>query len=750
MTLQELTAQLERLYESQRRFSFVQQAHRALSAMPAAPDLAKLTFRALTEMGFAGPATELLQFRRDLCADDEERGRLRSSLDGVPNGRVPWREQAPVFRRNLAALVSGRPEFSEWAQSLPRLLGSVHLHRSRQGQYLLSRREAGALREWLADLSAAEQERDLQLPPREQLGVTAVVGLRVGSVLERIHDDTHRLYLSYSHPIYLIEPDPVHFSAALHCADLSRLLADDRVYVFVGADAVDRFHQLLSAEADLPVPTLLVNLTGDPAPFEQLHDTCSRLTSEREAELKRLTAEIETRYRDRDAAYWTEHFRPPGRVLGFTSRFTTVLQYSMRDTLHALGEMGYEPHMLLEANDHHTTSLLTICRKLLEVDPVLLVCLDHLRYEQPNLPRNLPLLTWIQDPMPNLFCRRAGESIGPFDFVCGYYDTRCINEFGYPENRFKFAGIPVSTRVFHDGEPDEASAAKYACDICFVSHCQGTPDELYQSALAEYPSALGPLLEALYEDVTRLLDEDGYMEVDTSTDDFVRSTADRLGVTLTAEDVDNIQARFAHRLFDMQRRQQALEWVANWARRTGRTLKIYGRGWDKLPHLAEFAAGVVEHGEPLRQVYRNARLALQLIPAGFRHQRALEALASGTLPLTRYCPVDFKGLPIETYVSQREAGQHADGFATIFPGLERVVFRTAAEFETLAERYLGCESLRQNVASELRNVVLRKFTYAAVLPEIIEPFRKEIERLTARQEGASPTTVLEHGVHVSP
>ncbi len=240
MPLEELTAQLERLYQSQRRFSFVQQAHRALSAIPMAPDLARLTFRSLTEMGLGGPAAELLQFRRDLCPGDAERARLHSSLDGVPNGRVPWREQTPIFRRNIDALVSCRPELSEWAQSLPRLLGSVQLHLSRQGQCLLSQRKAGALREWLIDLSTVEQERDLKLPPQGKLGATAIVGLRDGSVLERIHDDTHRIYLTYSHPIYLIEPVPVHFSAALHCADLGRLLADDRVYIFVGADAVDR------------------------------------------------------------------------------------------------------------------------------------------------------------------------------------------------------------------------------------------------------------------------------------------------------------------------------------------------------------------------------------------------------------------------------------------------------------------------------------------------------------------------------
>ena len=79
---------------------------------------------------------------------------------------------------------------------------------------------------------------------------------------------------------------------------------------------------------------------------------------------------------------------------------------------------------------------------------MLCVLIDHLRCEQNSLLFNIPTLTWVQDPLPNLLNAQAGASIGPLDFVCGYYQDRLVGEFGYPESQFIVAPFPVSTRAF--------------------------------------------------------------------------------------------------------------------------------------------------------------------------------------------------------------------------------------------------------------------------------------------------------------
>jgi len=743
LTLDELTDQVVAAYQSGRTYHAVQQAHQALSQISAAPRLSEFALRALLELGLGGPARELLQLRPDLASitkQKEPRALARADLEVMlretPNGRVRWEDCADAFRRNVTALLKHRPHLCELADSVPGVLSGVHLYRTTDGHYHISRRRPGQLREWLPNLTNEIEQAALRLPPRGQLGPTAIVGARVGPLMRRVYEDTDNLFLSYSHSLYVLEPDPVRFAAWLHCADHRRLLDDDRVYVLVGGDAVDRFGDLLATEANLPLPVLYVN-QSETALGErmarQVGEVAEKVEQQRRSELDRCVGRLGQRYEGRDAAYWSKHFRPPGRILGITSRYTTVLQHSTRDALCTLREMGYETHVLIEAKDHHQYSHLETCRRILELDPVMILLLDHLRYENPHLPANLPMLTWIQDPMPNLLCRRAGESIGPLDFVCGYNRPSCITEFGYPADAFVTTDIPVSTRVFHDGEVDAASAARYACDLCFVSNASEPIDRFYRSQLGNYPPAHRPLLEWIYDRAVECLERESPPEFGPAAREMVKEAMAETGVSLDPEHEKHVGSYFAYRLLDWGHRQQTLEWVAAWVRRTGRVFRIFGRGWEEHPTLAEFSAGVVEHGEPLRCVYRASKMALQLIPEGFKHQRALEILACGTLPLTRYCAVDFSELPIETYVAQREAGGHPDGFATIFPRLERVVFRTPAEFEALAERYLADEPQRREVLAELRQVVLGEYTYDAVMRKVIESFRERIARQAVPQ-----------------
>lgn len=728
MTLQEITAQLALLHDAGKRFQFVERAQRVLAQVDDAPELTGRTIRALTELGLGGPARELLQVRRDVPAGSPERADFDDALKNLPNGRIAWSRYKDTFNQNLEVLKPLRPDLVVQAGSAQNLLSKLHLYKTTQGQHLLSRREPGKLREWLVDLSTFEQEADMEIPPRGELETSAIIGARYGAALEAIYDNTHRTFLSYSHPLYVVESDLVRFAAWLHCGNRAKWLCDARIQWLVGDDCLEQLERLLVERTRLVVPKMIFNFGGSAQENASVSAVLERVLEQRQSEFDQLQEQLEERYRDRDASYWSERFKPPGLVLGFTSRFTTVLQYSMRDTLRALENQGYQTRVLIESADHEALSPGDLCRAILEHDPVLVIYLDHMRYEYPYLPKNVPFLCWIQDPLPKLLCREAGESVGPLDFVCGYFRERCVDELGYPEEQYEFTNIPISTAVFHDGALDREAESQYGCDICYVSNASSTAERLHESALGEYPEWLHPLLRSIRDHVSELLDQQAHVDFQFGVSELVPPLAAKLGLALNAEQTELIHTHFAYRLFDWGRRHQTLEWVAAWARRTGRSFRLYGSGWEDHPTLSEFAAGVLEHGEPLRQAYRASRLSLQLIPEGFRHQRALEVLACGTLPMTRYCPNDFDGLDIEIYVAQRERGEHPEGIATIFPELERIVFRSPEEFETLAERFLADGSHRRQVLADLRNVVMRDYTYDAVMSRMVKLFQEHVAR----------------------
>ena len=750
MTLDEVTVQLNALYHSGQKFRFIQQVHQILRQVPSAPDLAELLFGALLEQGWGGPARELLQMRPELRSRTAQRPELLEALAQAPNGRVPWGARAETYRQNVAALLERRPHLRDLVAALPATLTGLHLYQAADGRWHVSRRAAGGLREWLPSLAVFDDEMVQRLPPRGQVGPTVIFGVRLGVVLEQVYARTHRLTLSYSHPLYVVEPDPARFAAWLHCVAPGPLLHDPRVYYFVGADAAEQLAALLEADAELAVPVVFVDQSEHPdgsALVERVKAHVEQVIRRREAELARCMRVLRDRYAGRDTAYWAAHLRPPGRVLGITSRFTTVLQYSTRDALRALGDLGYEPHVLLEPDDHHHGTRLEMCRRVLELDPAFVLILDHVRCEYQHFPPELPILTWIQDPLDNLLSPKAGASIGPFDFVCGYYRDRCVAEFGYPADAFHWTAVPVSTHVFHDAPLDPAARAARACDVCFVSNTSEPLERFVESALRMYPDTWHALLKLIYARALDVLGRDDHPNLEHAADALLADAVRETGTVLRPDQQGHVRNFFAYRVLDWGRRQQTLEWVGEWARRTGRAFRLYGRGWEDHPTLAPFAAGVLEHGEPLRQAYRAATLSLQLIPGGFGHQRSYELLAAGTLPLTRYCPADFASLPIETYVQRRAAGEKLGGTAADFPGLERVVFRSRAEFESLAERFLADAEYRRQVQGHLRAVVLERYTYAVTLRSVMDDWQARLARLSDARRGTP--TLLESSATVA-
>ena len=266
-----------------------------------------------------------------------------------------------------------------------------------------------------------------------------------------------------------------------------------------------------------------------------------------------------------------------------------------------------------------------------------------------------------------------------------------------------------------------------------MSNASTPIDEFHKATLAQYAPNARPLIEAIYARVRDVLTRGEYLSFHETAGNLVRSVAEGLGYELDAAGIEVLKNTYAYRLFDWGRRQQTLEWVAQWARQTGRTFRIYGRGWEAHPTLSPFAAGVLEHGEQLRCANRASTIGLQLIPSGFRHQRSYELLVCGALPLTRYCETDFGGWSMAEFARRRAAGEEIRCSASIFPGLDRIVFSSAEEFAALADRYLGDEEYRADVRRELADVVTRDYTYAAVIERVTAAFRAHLARAATTQ-----------------
>ncbi len=712
------------LGRSDQPYRFLDQAFVYLGRVESDPAVVLLAVSALVKLGLGGPARELLQVRKDLEPEVDVDG-LRKSLTSVPIGRVPWDRFCGQFEANRNALAEHHPELAERVSALHESRRRLDLFQTLDGQYHVSRRATGELRSWLPGLLDHAAIAGLELPLSAGGPAAVVVGIALSQLIDRAYGATQPDEGAEGVPLFVVDTDVGRLAAWLHVADRTAVLGDERVYFFVGPDALETYERFLQDNEDIAVPEVHLCASWAPTLGQQVQQTGQRVTARRNEAFRELANLHEQRGRERDAEYWSRRLEPGARILGFTSRFTTMLQYSMRDIGHALEELGYEFDLMIEKADHRTHTTLTTSRAVYVADPALVIMINHFRSERALSLGSVPVLTWVQDPTDIVLSKKTGTSLGPLDFVCGYYSKRCTTEFGYPKSHFFPAPVPVSTRTFHDGPVDPAEESRYAADMMYVGHLHDTFDEHRAKWRSSTPKQLHPMLDRIDDEVEAMSRRDQHLEL-LRCRPYIARLAKEMELPLTNDDLEKVANFYMYRLFDIGFRRETLLWIAQWAAETGRVFKVYGRGWSRDPVLCAYAAGPIEHGEPLRRAYHCSKLSVQTIPGGYRHQRTFEALTSGHLVLGRYIPPDFGNLTVEQYRQGRRPSDGITGSVRTFPTLDRVVFGNANELASVAEGFLEDEMMYREVHEELAGVVRGSLTYEAVIPEILSQIRNAL------------------------
>ena len=213
----------------------------------------------------------------------------------------------------------------------------------------------------------------------------------------------------------------------------------------------------------------------------------------RERELAQSSRELEAKYASRDMAHWARRFDEalsgrgrPLRVLAAVSVHTTFLQHSMRDIKRALESLGHECMVLMERSNHHVIGTLTYHAAMREFDPDLFLSIDHLRPEFGEIvPSNLPVLTWDQDLLPQVFTDKNMRLVPRQDFLVGCAKPNWVKA-GLNPRQFLHARVPTCPEQFGGDPLTEAEQARYACDVSYVSHASQTPKAFHEEERSLY------------------------------------------------------------------------------------------------------------------------------------------------------------------------------------------------------------------------------------------------------------------------
>lgn len=736
--------QLAALRRSGRIDAFVDAASRHLAATGNDPETALLLLQAYVELHLGAAARDLLVARRDLAADPALRGAVEASIAALPDGRIAADRIADQRRRATGLLGS---DLARWLEA--ETADEEAIHRSRDGHLHLGRRGDDGAWTWPGGFALEPDPRAFTIPPTSgQPHVPMLLGCPMGRLLERTIEESRTQRGRSAVPVYLLEPLPERFRAWLGAASRRAALAEPRLRIFVGPDALADYERTLLDRLGLPAASILVPGREDEPLAERVRVIHDRVAVERDRRAQADLSEILARDRTRDGADLAARLVPGATILGVTSRHTTMLRHSMRDIGAALETAGFRFVVAEEPAEEEWFTAPVVADLVRRHDPALIVLINHLRAQGHGLFGATPLLTWVQDPTDEILCAEAGASIGAIDFVAGFYRQQAVERYGYPAERYAAVGFfPVSTRLFHDAPLPEAERDRWRCDVCYVGHAQGDVAAFVARLRERYPAEIHALVDAIAAASIAASAAPGAERTHPSLR-AARAIVDAACATIAPRLPDrartNLANYLAFRVLDLAFRTETLGWVAAWARSRGARFHLYGEGWSDDPRFAEFARGPVAHGEEARRAYRGAAVALQTIPSGLVHQRTFEALCCGAEVVGRWCPDDFGGLDAATF-----RAAHGDGatFDRIlwregFRDLDRDVFATEEELAARLDAALADPAARRARVAARATIVRARFSYDAVVPGIVGFVREGLAAaptLTAVAVPAAPS-----------
>lgn len=522
-------------------------------------------------------------------------------------------------------------------------------------------------------------------------------------------------------PIYLVDSDFGGLLATMLVRDIRDVLAENRVWLCFQASGFSEFVAELNAKQSI-LPEVTINVSATETEFQQIQHAVGEARDNRSDSHAKLLAIIDDYYRQMSLETWRDKFRPnpatPIRVMGFASRFTSFLQYCMRDLLDGFARAGAEIQLSTDTANFRRNGMESIVAQIAEFKPDLILSIDHFRHEFAGLPEPVPFVNWIQDMLPSITQNRRAVKSRDFTFVFSK-DWLAINRNPL------YASFPVEYLPlgFNDAYYYPIQNRAYQYDFLFITHLIDpaktlSPFRSGQGSFNNYDSTelsllkqrkltvdiLNRIYRVILEYTDQLpIDQFHRFCLDNQIGKFklVEQLLGDHGITITIDVINQLMAgsgsRFHyHYLTEMKTRPIAALLDAG----LSIELALYGRNWDKFAKFSPYAHGVAENGGNINELMNRSRICFNGSPGTSLHMRALEIMAAGCFMLSRRIYKD--AAPLSEYYSDDEVAYYADEKELI----EKVEF------------YLNNEAARSEIADKAYRKTVRLFSYRSIAERI--------------------------------
>ncbi|MGN7613675.1 glycosyltransferase family protein [Magnetococcales bacterium HHB-1] len=543
------------------------------------------------------------------------------------------------------------------------------------------------------------------------------------------------------YPLYIVEPDIQQFKLFLTIYDVRDLLMADRVVFFVGnhiLEKMDRFFDVW----DRRLPQFFYIHQDSHQIHQQIIHLLNKKVDQQGQITKNYLQQLDQFYqseknnRERIARFLAKKPEPPLKILVFTSIYTSFLQYCSADLLDGFKDLGCETYLMMENDNRALFSGNTLIQDLYHFKPDMVIMLDHFRWEFPNLPHQIPHITWIQDLLPNIVVEKEGQHLTKNDYIFSF-SQKWIRQRDhifhlpiYKDKTIHFLPIGLNTKVYHP-----LKTVQKDIDLLYVSHL--ITDDLTFNPIrkGELPSAgLITEEEAIEagdfspEEITRIythaievLDQLDYLHIHNTIANtpenktaFAKQILKKAGVKISTAGIRLFSAPIATRLtWDNTLALKA--GLMRYLKRHGIQIHLRGANWEQFPELASSAHGPVKSGAPLNELTNRAKIAIHNSGTSF-HMRALEILGSGTFLLARR--------PLKKTDNTRLSDFFEEG-------KDFVMFDDEKELLQKVNYYLKHEEERETIARQGHETAVNHFSYKQIAQRILDTVREDLSKTNA-------------------
>lgn len=450
-------------------------------------------------------------------------------------------------------------------------------------------------------------------------------------------------FMDMENPCYLVY-DYSFWKLVLQVCDIEDLTKSKRVVFLIGINKMSEYFQ----DSMAMMPQRILFCEGG-----EKYGTCLVFLEEaKEREYRQNLNNMELYYADheRDIVQNIKSGYP--KILFYTSRFTTALQYHSRDCAQAAQQLGCKTELLLEPDGLHRITKLEMTKHIWEFKPDIVFCIDHFRFEKREIPKEAVHIVWIQDYLDWIMNDETPKQLMKNDFILNHFVTAgVLEQYGYPSDRIMPAMICANSEIYRPCLLSEDVKEKYSADICMI--CHASDAEVFSRDIIKMFSNskdIASMLKNFFYDYKKLVKEGTLFYLEEEFGAFFKQYASEFyQINLRSEFIEQF-TRMVFIPFSERAYRQAL---ADWLIEAGYTnIKLWGKGWLAEERYRPYAMGIAPNGEDMSKILQCSKIVLGNHFFGTGAARAWESMLSGAFYMSNYVPPEMDRVDIRSVLKE--------------------------------------------------------------------------------------------------